>query len=35
MEHPRASRATFEIVWGKGRRKEDWNELLSHLHADP
>jgi uncharacterized protein YbjT (DUF2867 family) len=35
MEQPRASRATFEVVWGKGRRTEDWNTLLSNLKPDP
>jgi uncharacterized protein YbjT (DUF2867 family) len=35
MEHPRASRTTFEIVWGKGARRESWNVLLEQLKPDP
>ena len=27
MEHPHASRTTFEIAWGKGARRENWNSL--------
>ena len=34
MEHPRASRATFEIVWGKGARQESWKCLLDRLKPD-
>jgi uncharacterized protein YbjT (DUF2867 family) len=34
LRHPRASHATFEIVSGKGRRREDWNTLLGRLKAD-
>jgi uncharacterized protein YbjT (DUF2867 family) len=32
--HPRASRATFEIVWGKGPRTTDWSTLLNGLQPD-
>ena len=35
LQHPRTSRATFEIVWGKGPRKQDWNSLLDRLKPDP
>ncbi|MCW5739687.1 MAG: SDR family oxidoreductase [Alphaproteobacteria bacterium] len=35
MEHPRASRTTFEIVWGKGARRESWTSLLDRLKPDP
>jgi len=35
MEHPHASRTTFEIVWGKGTRRESWNSLLNRLKPDP
>lgn len=35
MEHPHASRTTFEIVWGKGARRESWNSLLDRLKPDP
>jgi uncharacterized protein YbjT (DUF2867 family) len=34
MEHPRASRATFEIVWGKGAQREQWNSLFDRLEPD-
>ncbi|MCA6113340.1 SDR family oxidoreductase [Bradyrhizobium sp. WSM 1738] len=34
MQHPRASRATFEIVWGKGLRRESWSALLDNLKPD-
>lgn len=34
LEHPRASRATFEVVWGKGRRQADWSTLLDGLAPD-
>jgi uncharacterized protein YbjT (DUF2867 family) len=35
MEHPHASRTTFEIVWGKGARQGSWNSLLDRLRPDP
>jgi len=34
MQHPCASRATFEIVWGKGPRRESWSALLEKLRPD-
>ena len=34
MQHPSASRATFEIVWGKGSRQENWSALLDKLRPD-
>lgn len=34
MQHPRASRATFEIVWGAGPRNTDWGTLLNGLQPD-
>lgn len=34
MQNPRASRATFEIVWGKGPRRESWGALLEKLEPD-
>lgn len=34
MTHPHASRTTFEIVWGKGARRESWNSLLDRLKPD-
>lgn len=24
LDHPRATRATFEVVWGHGNRREAW-----------
>lgn len=34
MQHPRASRTTFELVWGKGPRRESWSALLQKLEPD-
>jgi uncharacterized protein YbjT (DUF2867 family) len=35
MEHPRASRATFEVVWAHRRQlMEPWSTLLSGLRSD-
>jgi uncharacterized protein YbjT (DUF2867 family) len=34
MEHPRASRTTFEIVWGGGPRQQRLNQLLERLRPD-
>lgn len=34
MLHPRASRATFEIVWGIGSRRESWDTLFGTLQPD-
>lgn len=34
MQHPRASRATFEIVWGNGPPRESWSALLEKLKSD-
>lgn len=34
MRHPGASRATFDIVWDKGRGRTDWNALLDELKPD-
>jgi uncharacterized protein YbjT (DUF2867 family) len=34
LRHPRATRATFDIVWGKGRRREAWATLLDRLERD-
>jgi uncharacterized protein YbjT (DUF2867 family) len=34
MEHPRASRTTFEIVWGSGPRQESWNQVFEQLRPD-
>jgi len=34
MQHPRASRATFEIVWGKGARQRSWSALFETLKPD-
>lgn len=34
LPHPRASRATFEIVSGKGPRRADWGTLLNGLRPD-
>jgi uncharacterized protein YbjT (DUF2867 family) len=34
MLHPRASRTTFEIVWGKVPRREGWRALFEKLKPD-
>ena len=34
LHHPGASRTTFEIAWGKGSRREEWNALLGRLKPD-
>jgi uncharacterized protein YbjT (DUF2867 family) len=34
MQHPRASRATFEIVWGKGPRRQGFGSLFERLEPD-
>lgn len=34
LDHPRASRATFEVVWGDGPRVELWPGLLGRLKPD-
>jgi uncharacterized protein YbjT (DUF2867 family) len=34
MQHPRASRATFEIVCDKGPRRESWGALFDRLNPD-
>jgi uncharacterized protein YbjT (DUF2867 family) len=34
MDHPRASRATFEIVWGPRGRGESWTQMLDRLQPD-
>ena len=34
LRHPRASRATFELAWGKGTRREEWSTLYDRLERD-
>jgi uncharacterized protein YbjT (DUF2867 family) len=34
MQHPSTSRVTFEIVWGKGPRRESWSALFEKLKPD-
>ena len=34
LHHPNASRATFEIIWGKGQPRENWDRLLDGLKPD-
>jgi len=34
LHHPRASRATFEVVWGAGTRQQSWESLLDRLEPD-
>jgi uncharacterized protein YbjT (DUF2867 family) len=35
LEHPRAARATFEVVWGPPGRPEAFGGLLDRLESDP
>jgi uncharacterized protein YbjT (DUF2867 family) len=34
LDHARASRATFEIVWARGGQRQPWSELLQELKSD-
>jgi uncharacterized protein YbjT (DUF2867 family) len=34
LRHPRASRATFEISWAEGPRREAWATMYNRLRAD-
>jgi uncharacterized protein YbjT (DUF2867 family) len=34
LDHPRALRTTFEVVWGRGKRQASWTALLSGLQPD-
>lgn len=34
LDHAKASRATFEVVWGRGARQEAWAGLLDRLSPD-
>jgi uncharacterized protein YbjT (DUF2867 family) len=34
LDNPHASRATFDIVWDKGARRESWEKLLDRLRPD-
>jgi len=34
LDHPRASRATFEIVWGRRGSPEPWPQMLDRLTSD-
>jgi uncharacterized protein YbjT (DUF2867 family) len=34
LAHPRASRATFEIVWGRRGSPEPWQQMLDRLQPD-
>ena len=34
LDHPRASHATFDVVWGDGPRGEPWPGLLARLKPD-
>lgn len=34
LDHPRASRATCEVVWGRGPRSEPWADLLARMKPD-
>ena len=35
LQHPRASRATFEVKWAPGPRTTSWPELFDELTPDP
>jgi len=34
LDHPRASRATFDIVWGRESLREGWHARLDRLRSD-
>jgi uncharacterized protein YbjT (DUF2867 family) len=34
LQDPRTSRTTFDIVWGKDDRREDWSTLFGRLRPD-
>lgn len=34
LNHPKASGATFDVVWGRGRRQEAWTGFLDRLEPD-
>lgn len=34
LDHPSATHATFEVVWGQGNRREAWSVLLERLKPD-
>ena len=34
LEHPNTARTTFEVVWGRGPRQEQWELLFSRLKPD-
>lgn len=34
LDHPKASRATFEVVWARSGAGPDWPVLLESLHRD-
>ena len=34
LKHPRTSRTTFEVVWGRGPRREGWDVLFGRLTPD-
>jgi len=34
LEHPKAKRATFEVVWGRRGQPEAWSRLLDKLQPD-
>jgi hypothetical protein len=34
MTHPATSRTTFDIVWGRGRARENWDALFKRLKPD-
>lgn len=34
LEHPRASRTTFEAAWGRGPRQDNWDAVFGALRTD-
>jgi len=34
LKHPSTARTTFEVVWGRGPRREHWDLLFSRLKPD-
>lgn len=35
LDHPRATRTTFELIWARGPRRRSWDALLESLASEP
>jgi len=34
LRHPSTRRTTFEVVWAKGRQRQEWDVLFGRLTPD-